>query len=34
MMRFTKEYELRAADFDCYDRLQPASVQIGRAALW
>lgn len=26
MMRFTKEYELRAADFDCYDRLQPASV--------
>ena len=26
MMQFEKEYELRAADFDAYDRILPASV--------
>ena len=26
MMIFEKEYELRAADFDCYDRMHPASI--------
>ena len=26
MMIFEKEYELRAADFDCHDRMHPASI--------